>query len=66
MLDVMYTGMYSQSFKLRIQHACDALLALETLSDDSALYQLLPDAARWVLSFAGQLSHVLLACWSSA
>lgn len=38
-------GMCSPGFQLRLQHLCDAVLSFETISDDSELFQLLPDAA---------------------
>ncbi len=40
-------GLLPNSCLARLQHAADGVLALEPLGDDSALFALLPDPARW-------------------
>lgn len=39
-------GSYSPSFEARLQHLADTVLCLQSLADDSELYQLLPDPMR--------------------
>jgi hypothetical protein len=39
-------GLYSPSFAASLQHLGDVVVSLETLGDDSDVYQLLPDPAR--------------------
>lgn len=39
-------GLYSPSFTAALQHLGDVVVSLETLADDSDVYQLLPDPAR--------------------
>jgi hypothetical protein len=39
-------GLYSPSFAAALQHLGDVVVSLETLADDSDVYQLLPDPAR--------------------
>ncbi|KAJ9510473.1 hypothetical protein QJQ45_015946 [Haematococcus lacustris] len=34
-----------ESWQMRLQHMCDVVLAVDTLSDDSDIFKLLPDAA---------------------
>ena len=43
-------GLLLPSTAMRLQHAADAVFSLQTLSDDSEVFALLPDAARLVVS----------------
>ena len=45
-------GLLLPSTAMRLQHAADAVFSLQTLSDDSEVFALLPDAARLVVPLA--------------
>ena len=43
------TDSFPAAWRVRLLHLCDAVLALEAISDASSVYKLLPDSARLVI-----------------
>ena len=52
----MHTGVLSASLVMRLQHMCDAVLALEAVQDDSPAVRLLSDPDRYMLRSIHKLS----------
>lgn len=48
------------AWQLRLLHICDVVIALDTISDASPVYKLLPDPARCGLGGAWGRVHTLL------